>query len=109
MKDPLIEALFQALLSEEDKPLSVRHRQVKHRILEAEAAVRKWTKPKLSDPGNERVHLQFRDRLRQHVERGVARLVGIECGVVSGVINLESSGVEAPDWRPRHDEHYHEA
>jgi hypothetical protein len=40
---------------------------------------------------------------------GVARLVGIECGVVSGVINLESSGVEAPDWRPRHDEHYHEA
>jgi hypothetical protein len=41
--------------------------------------------------------------------RGVARLVGIECGVVSGVINLESSGAEAPDWRPRHDEHYHEA
>jgi hypothetical protein len=25
-------------------------------------------------------------------------LVGIEDGVVSGVINLESSGVEAPDW-----------
>jgi hypothetical protein len=23
------------------------------------------------------------------------------------VINLESSGVEAPDWRPRHDKHYH--
>jgi hypothetical protein len=42
-------------------------------------------------------------------ERGVAKLVGIEGGVVSGVINLESSGVEAPDWRPRHDEHYHEA
>ena len=41
--------------------------------------------------------------------RGVARLVGIEGGVVSGVINLESSGVEAPDWRPRHDEYYHEA
>jgi hypothetical protein len=39
----------------------------------------------------------------------VAGLVGIEGGVVSGVINLESSGVEAPDWRPRHDEHYHEA
>jgi hypothetical protein len=31
-------------------------------------------------------------------DRGVAELVGIECGVVSGVINLESSGVEAPDW-----------
>jgi hypothetical protein len=43
-------------------------------------------------------------------ERGaVAGLVGIECGVVSGVINLESSGVEASDWRPRHDEPYHEA
>jgi hypothetical protein len=40
---------------------------------------------------------------------GVAGLVGIKCGVVSGVINLESSGVEAPDWRPRHDKHYHEA
>jgi tryptophanyl-tRNA synthetase len=38
----------------------------------------------------------------------VARLVGIEGGVVSGVINLESSGVEASDWRPRHDEPYHE-
>jgi transposase len=25
------------------------------------------------------------------------------------VINLESSGVEALDWRPRHDERYHEA
>jgi hypothetical protein len=41
--------------------------------------------------------------------RGVAGLVGIEGGVVSGVINLEPSGVEVPDWRPRHDEHYHEA
>ena len=39
----------------------------------------------------------------------VAELVGIEGGVVSGVINLESSGVEASDWRPRHDEHYYEA
>ena len=25
------------------------------------------------------------------------------------MFNLESSGVEASDWRPRHDEHYHEA
>ena len=39
----------------------------------------------------------------------VAELVGIEGGVVSGVINLELSGVEASDWRPRHDEQYHEA
>jgi transposase len=42
-------------------------------------------------------------------EGPVAGLVGIDGGVVSGVMNLESSGVEAPDWRPRHDEHYHEA
>jgi hypothetical protein len=43
------------------------------------------------------------------MDGAVAGLVGIECGVVSGVINLESSGVEASDWRPRHDEPYHEA
>jgi len=45
----------------------------------------------------------------QTVGGAVAELVGNEVGVVSGVINLESSGVEASDWRPRHDEHYHEA
>jgi hypothetical protein len=39
----------------------------------------------------------------------VAGLVGIGVGVVSGVINLESSGVEASDWRLRHDQAYHEA
>jgi hypothetical protein len=39
----------------------------------------------------------------------VAELVGIWCGVVSGVFNLESSGLEVPDWRPRHDKHYQEA
>ena len=39
----------------------------------------------------------------------VAEVVGIKCGVVSGVLNLESSGVEASDWRPRHEERYHEA
>jgi hypothetical protein len=43
------------------------------------------------------------------IQGGVAELVGIEGGVVSGVTNLESSGVEASDWRPRHDEQYHEA
>ena len=43
------------------------------------------------------------------ISRGaVARVVGIEGGVVSEVINLESSGVRAPDRRPRHDQHYHE-
>ena len=35
-------------------------------------------------------------------------MVGIEGGVVSGVINLESSGVGASDWRPRHEELYQE-
>ena len=39
---------------------------------------------------------------------GVAGVVGIEGGVVSGVINLESSSVGASDWRPRHEEHYQE-
>ena len=43
------------------------------------------------------------------LEGAVAGLVGNEGGVVSEVINLESSGVEAPDRRPRHDEDYHEA
>jgi hypothetical protein len=38
-------------------------------------------------------------------EGAVAGVVGIEVGVVSGVFNLESSGVDAPDWRPRHEEH----
>src|ERR1700704_6331643 len=38
----------------------------------------------------------------------VAGVVGIEGGVVSGVINLESSGVGASDWRPRHEELYQE-
>src|SRR5947209_14089056 len=44
----------------------------------------------------------------QYLKGAVAELVGIEGGVVSEVINLESSGVEAPDRRPRHDQHYHE-
>lgn len=39
----------------------------------------------------------------------VAEWVGIGVGVVSGVMNLESSGVEASDWRPRHEERYHAA
>ena len=49
---------------------------------------------------------QVYDILRSVATGAVAELVGIEVGVVSGVINLESSGVEASDWRPRHDEHY---
>jgi hypothetical protein len=64
------------------------------------------------DQKNRGYALGAADYLVKPVDRtkgGVAGLVGIEGGVVSGVINLESSGVEAPDWRPRHDERYHEA
>jgi hypothetical protein len=39
----------------------------------------------------------------------VRKLVGIEVGVVSGVFNLESPGVDAPGWRLRHEEAYHTA
>jgi hypothetical protein len=88
MKDPLIEALFQAVLGEEDKPLSVRHRQVKDRILEAEGAVRKWTKPKLSGPGNERVLLEFRDQLRQRVERGTTQATGGTASYLVDVLRI---------------------
>ena len=46
----------------------------------------------------------------EDVESGpVAGLVGIEGGVVSGVINLESLGVRAPSRRPRHENRYHDA
>ena len=53
--------------------------------------------------------LRLYEFLKRTDVRAVAELVGIEGGVVSGVINLESSGVEASDWRPRHDEQYYEA
>jgi hypothetical protein len=81
--DAFIEALFQAVLSEEDK--SDRHRQVKGRIHEAEGAIREWTKPTLIDPGNERVLLKFRDRLRQRVERGTTQATG---GTASYLIDV---------------------
>ena len=48
-------------------------------------------------------------RVHHLVNGAVAELVGIEGGVVSGVINLESSDVGASDRRPHHEEHYHEA
>jgi hypothetical protein len=44
--DILIEALFQAVLSEENKPLSIRHQQVKDRILETERVLQQWTTSK---------------------------------------------------------------
>jgi hypothetical protein len=43
------------------------------------------------------------------VKGAVAGLVGIEGGVVSGVFNLESPGVEAPGRRPRREECYQQA
>lgn len=39
----------------------------------------------------------------------VAKLLGNKDGVLSGVINLESSDVSASGWRLRHNEHYDEA
>ena len=53
--------------------------------------------------------LPLRDNLDETRRGPVAELVGIRVGVVSGVMNLESSGVEAPDWRPRHGQVYHDA
>jgi hypothetical protein len=44
-----------------------------------------------------------------HAVGPVAGLVGIEGGVVSGVFNLESPGVEALGRRPRHEECYQPA
>ena len=43
-----------------------------------------------------------------HYLGAVARLVGIESGVVSGVFNLESPGFGEPGGRPRHENRYHE-
>jgi hypothetical protein len=63
-------------------------------------------------PLNEALHLILPQIARESYpenQGAVAELVGIKGGVVSGVFNLESSGVEAPDWRPRHDKQYHEA
>jgi hypothetical protein len=40
----------------------------------------------------------------------VSGVVGIEVGVVSGVLSPDESGGDAPDlWRPRHAKRYHEA
>ncbi len=40
----------------------------------------------------------------------VAGVVGIEVGVVSGVLSPDESGGDTPDlWRPRHAKRYHEA
>jgi hypothetical protein len=86
--DILIEALFQAVLSEENKPFSVRHQQVKDRIFEAEDAIRQWTKPKLSDPTNERVVLEFRERLRQRLERGIRQAIGGTASYLMDVLRI---------------------
>jgi hypothetical protein len=51
--------------------------------------------------------IEMKDGGRGHAG-AVAGVVGIEGGVVSEVINLESIGVRAPDRRLRHEQHYHE-
>jgi hypothetical protein len=53
---------------------------------------------------------RWRPRVQiKHLTGPVAGSVGIEGGVVSGVINLESLGVRAPSRRPRHENRYHDA
>jgi hypothetical protein len=97
--DILIEALFQAVLSEENKPLSVRRRRVKERILEAEGAMRQWTKPKLSDPNNERILLEFRERLRQRFERGSTQVIGNTASYLTDVLRILAE-TEAENFNP---------
>jgi hypothetical protein len=63
--------------------------------------VEKWTK--------DQWEAAKKEWAKDTAKGAVAELVGIEVGVVSGVMNLESSGVEASDWRLRHDQGYHEA
>jgi hypothetical protein len=97
--DAFIEALFQAVLSEEDK--SDRHRRVKGRILEAECAIREWTKPTLIDPSNERVLLKFRDRLRQRVERGTTQATGGTASYLVDVLRILAETEAANFDQPR--------
>jgi hypothetical protein len=99
--DALIETLFQAVLSEEDKPLADRHWQVKDRILETEGAIRKWMKPKLSDPYNERLLLEFRDRLRQRVERGATQAIGGTASHLVDVLRILAED-RSRDWPAGH-------
>jgi hypothetical protein len=58
---------------------------------------------------NRNTVIQFARERHYCVNGAVARLVGIEVGVVSGVFNLESPGVSALGWRLRHEEAYHAA
>jgi len=80
--------------------------------------VQQWAEDRESVEHGLSFHRPFREIAKKKVilllanvsrQGAVAELVGIEVGVVSGVMNLESSGVEAPEWRPRHDEAYHQA
>jgi hypothetical protein len=49
------------------------------------ASASRIRKPRLSDPGNELVLLEFRDRLRQRVERGNTQATG---GTASYLIDV---------------------
>ncbi len=75
-------------------------------FMSADAACLRMSRPLRS----KNLHETASGSVFESIRRGaVAELVGIEVGVVSGVINLESSGVEASDWRLRHEATYHEA
>jgi DNA-binding XRE family transcriptional regulator len=83
--------------------------KVSVRQIKAARALLAWSQEQLAAAANVSVPTIKRLEAHDGPLRAVAELVGIEGGVVSGVINLESSGVEASDRRPRHDDHYHEA
>src|ERR1700730_16187341 len=65
----------------------------------AATATRKERKT-AEDPDEQALLALVVTKQEQMLRGAVAELVGIEVGVVSGVFNLESSGVEASDWRP---------
>ena len=76
-------------------------------LLEHELSLRPRNDVRCSILSFRELLLTFFD-LSGKTDGSVAGVVGIEGGVVSGVINLESSGVGASDWRPRHEELYQE-
>ncbi|HEX3538761.1 MAG TPA: hypothetical protein VHU15_18540, partial [Stellaceae bacterium] len=100
----LVDALFQSTTDEVYR-LRVADMSLRHaRLSKRNAAARRALDEMPSSWARDRIQ-----RLLSEPDGPVAGLVGNGGGVVSGVINLESSGVSASDWRPRHDERYHEA
>src|SRR6266404_648700 len=82
------------------------------RFARAPARPRDCIPPRVANSGCNYRHCERSEAIhlfRRRTMGPVADLVGIRVGVVSGVMNLESSGVEASDWRPRHEQVYHDA